>query len=100
VIYLLHFSEPYPAGTRPQHYIGYCSDDRELIDRLAEHSQGRGARLLAVIREKGITFELARTWEGSRNRERQIKRQGGGGKSKCPMCGVVPRNTRPGKAKP
>ncbi len=48
-----------------------------LTDRLAEHTAGRGARLLAVINNAGIGWQLARTWtQATRTRERQIKRQG------------------------
>ena len=38
----------------------------------------------------GIRWQLARTWEGSRARERQLKLQGGASRH-CPMCGVKPR---------
>ena len=100
-VYLLHFSEPYPAGKKPQHYIGWCGPGRNLDDRLEEHRSGQGARLLQVIKEKGITFELARTWPGSKDRERQLKRNGGrAGRARgCPLCGITPRNTQPGKQK-
>jgi hypothetical protein len=56
-----------------------------LDGRLAEHAAGRGARLMAVIAEAGIGWTLARTWEGSRTRERQLKRQGGASR-RCPIC--------------
>jgi hypothetical protein len=62
-----------------------------LRNRLAAHERGEGARLLAVVHAAGIGWTLARTWPGSRARERQIKRQGGASRC-CPLCGV-----RPGK---
>ena len=65
---------------------GRCNVKR----RLAEHAAGRGARLLAVVRDAGIGWQLARMWPGSRARERQIKRQGGHARQ-CPLCGVTPR---------
>jgi predicted GIY-YIG superfamily endonuclease len=83
-VYLLHFDQPYRHA---RHYIGWTSD---LGGRLADHDRGRGARLLAVIREAGITWRLARTWAGDRRRERQIKNQGGASRC-CPLCGVRPR---------
>ena len=83
-IYLLHFDRPYRHA---RHYLGWTSD---LEARLAEHEAGRGARLLAVIRQAGIGWQLARTWEGSRSRERQLKQQGGASR-RCPFCGVTPR---------
>src|SRR4051794_28517804 len=86
-VYLLHFTERYRhAG----HYLGSTND---LPQRLAEHERGRGARLLAVIKAAGITWTLARTWEGGKQRERQLKRQGGASR-RCPICkslGLVTR---------
>jgi predicted GIY-YIG superfamily endonuclease len=84
-VYLLHFDRPYRHA---RHYCGWAVD---LTERLAEHQAGRGARLLAVIGNAGISWQLARTWtEATRTRERQIKRQGGLSRS-CPVCGVTPR---------
>ena len=83
-VYLLHFSRRYGhAG----HYTGWTSD---LPRRLATHAAGQGARLLAVITEAGIEWQLARTWAGGRGRERQLKQQGGAAR-RCPLCGVRPR---------
>lgn len=82
-VYLLHFAEPYQHA---RHYLGWAED---VEARLADHEAGRGARLLAVVQSAGITWRLARTWPGSRARERQIKRQGGLSRS-CPLCGVRP----------
>lgn len=84
VVYLIHFQRRYRhAG----HYSGWTSD---LPARLAEHAAGRGARLLAVIAEAGIGWQLARTWPGDRSRERALKRQGGASR-RCPLCGIRPR---------
>ena len=83
-VYLLHFERPYAHA---RHYLGWTAD---LDFRLAEHAAGRGARLLAVITEAGIGFTLARTWPGTRARERQLKRQGGASR-RCPLCGARPR---------
>jgi predicted GIY-YIG superfamily endonuclease len=85
-VYLIHFDARYKhAG----HYIGWTSD---LETRLAEHARGHGARLMAVITAAGITWQLVRTWPGTRRRERQIKNQGGASRC-CPRCGVRPRTT-------
>lgn len=77
--YLLHFSEPYHHA---QHYLGSTND---LEARLAEHHTGQGARLTQVIRKAGISFSLARTWNGGREQERRLKRWK---KSTdlCPLC--------------
>ena len=79
VVYLLHFDRRYRhAG----HYTGWTED---LAARLAHHAVGDGARLLAVVHQAGISWQLARTWPGPRVRERQIKRQGGASR-RCPLC--------------
>jgi len=70
--------------------IQQSADDLEA--RLAKHAAGQGARLLAVVKEAGIEWELARTWPGGRARERQLKRQGGAARM-CPLCGIHPRET-------
>jgi predicted GIY-YIG superfamily endonuclease len=83
-IYLLHFDRPYKHA---RHYLGWA---RDLDARLADHDAGRGARLTAVVIATGIGWTLARTWPGTRTRERQIKKQGGASRC-CPECGVRPR---------
>ena len=95
-VYLLHLSEPYGPGGgangrgTARHYTGWTAD---LAARLALHECGQGARLLAVARAAGIGWTLARTWPGTRARQRQLKRQGGASR-RCPLCGVRPRATR------
>jgi predicted GIY-YIG superfamily endonuclease len=64
-----------------RHYTGWTDD---LAARLARHAAGDGARLLAVVHAAGIGWQLARTWEGPRARERQIKRCGAA--RYCPVC--------------
>jgi predicted GIY-YIG superfamily endonuclease len=87
-VYLLHFDKPYRHA---RHYVGWA---KNINARLAQHEAGQGARLLQVVRDAGITWTLARTWEGTRNRERQIKRMGSAAR-RCPMCGVTPKPDRP-----
>ena len=56
-----------------------------LEPRLGAHRDGVGARLMAVVGQAGIGFQLARTWDGDRHRERALKRQGGASR-RCPIC--------------
>jgi predicted GIY-YIG superfamily endonuclease len=85
-VYLIHFDVPFRHA---RHYTGWASD---LDARLALHAAGHGARLLAVIREAGINWKVARTWVGvDRNFERSLKKQGGASR-RCPLCGVTPRS--------
>ncbi len=85
LVYLLHFDQPYRHA---KHYTGFTHD---LDIRLAQHIVGYGARLLQVIQTHGIGWQLARTWPGTRDTERALKRQGGASR-RCPLCGVRPRN--------
>ena len=78
-VYLLHLDQPYKHA---RHYLGWASD---LDARLAQHAAGDGARLLQVVRDAGIGWQLARTWPGDRYRERQLKKQGGRSRM-CPVC--------------
>ena len=66
-VYLLHFERPYRHA---RHYSGWTAD---LIDRLWQHAQGHGARLMTVVWEAGIGFTLVRVCEGTRGTERSIK---------------------------
>lgn len=79
VVYLLHFHTPYRHA---RHYVGWTDD---LDRRLIEHQTGQGSRLLFVAVNAGVTFELARTWSGSRKLERRIKTLGAGTRV-CPLC--------------
>lgn len=83
-VYLLHFDRPYKHA---RHYMGWAED---LQRRLDEHLAGRGARLTSVVMAHGIGWTLARTWPGTRARERQLKVMGGASR-RCPLCGVRPR---------
>ncbi len=78
VVYLLHFDRPYKHA---RHYTQQPAAD--LDARLAEHEAGRGARFTAVV--AGVGWTLARTWPGTRTRERQIKNQGGASRC-CPRA--------------
>lgn len=82
-VYLIHFDQPYQHA---RHYLGWTED---ITARLTAHAAGRGSRLMAVIKAAEIQWQLARTWPGTRARERQIKRQGGASRV-CPLCGVTP----------
>ena len=79
MVYLLHFSK---AFKHAKHYLGFCKD---LNARLERHAKGDGARILAVCREQGITWQVARTWQGSRLFERKLKRRRDSPKL-CPIC--------------
>jgi predicted GIY-YIG superfamily endonuclease len=78
-VYLLHFSQPYRHA---RHYVGFT---KNLNARLEAHSKGNGARLLEVITQAGLSFQLARTWKGTRKTERALKNQKNAPRF-CPLC--------------
>lgn len=80
MVYLLHFHTPFKHA---RHYLGYTDN---LTSRIEAHSHGRGARLMEVVTEAGITWEVARTWsDGTRIKERQLKNRKNTWKL-CPIC--------------
>jgi uncharacterized protein YbbK (DUF523 family) len=40
---------------------------------------------MQAVRQAGLGFQLARVWEGTRGRERSLKRSGGAARH-CPVC--------------
>jgi predicted GIY-YIG superfamily endonuclease len=78
-VYLIHFSEPYHHA---QHYLGSA---KSVSERCREHAAGSGARLMQVIGEAGIEWQVARTWPGGRAEERQLKRRHNS-RRLCPIC--------------
>jgi predicted GIY-YIG superfamily endonuclease len=87
IVYLLHLSENYHHA---RHYVGFAED---LEERLAAHLSGQGARLLAVVKDAGITWTVARTWSGDRKLERRIKNRKEA-PALCPVCSGQPANNR------
>jgi predicted GIY-YIG superfamily endonuclease len=79
VVYLLHFDRPYKHA---KHYVGWSED---LDSRIAAHDAGHGSNLIAVIAAARISWTIARTWNGTRAKERQLKKRGGASRY-CPMC--------------
>lgn len=79
-MYLIHFARPLAHA---QHYVGSAE---HLKARLVEHRAGRGARLLQVIQDLGIEWQVVRQWPlGGRSLEKRIKAAGHSPRL-CPVC--------------
>jgi predicted GIY-YIG superfamily endonuclease len=65
-----------------QHYAGWAY---HLPSRINQHLKSKGARLTAVARERGITFEIAAVFPGDRHYERKIKNSKNL-RRYCPIC--------------
>lgn len=69
-VYLIHFDRPYKHA---RHYVGFTEAD-DVVERVAQHEAGNGARLLAVVAAAEIKFRVVRKWPGaSRDFERRLK---------------------------
>src|SRR4029450_3464386 len=65
-----------------------------LPARLTAPAAGCGARLMEVVSEAGIGWQLARIWPGTRARERSLKGSGGAAR-RCPGCQLTRRGLPP-----
>lgn len=81
-VYLLHFDRPLAHA---RHYIGSTDD---LDKRLQRHRAGQGARLLEVLKERGIGWQCVCTWEGGRDLERKLKKHKKAWRH-CPICSLA-----------
>ena len=94
-VYLIHFDTPLGdlanSHGQAQHYLGSTDD---LKARLERHKQGNGARIMQVVSEAGISWQLVRTWEGGREMERKLKRQHNAPRL-CPVCRLGRQRTLP-----
>ena len=55
--YLIHFDRPYRHA---RHYLGHT--ELPWPERIQRHRNGNGARLLQALDEKGIGWQVVRTW--------------------------------------
>jgi predicted GIY-YIG superfamily endonuclease len=90
-VYLIHFETAYKHA---RHYTGWTTD---LDARLQAHRAGRGARLIDIITKAGVSWQLARTWPGGRDRERAIKNRHEAPQL-CPLCTPRPYPVAAGRA--
>ena len=67
IVYLLHFNRKYPArGGDKQHYIGYT---KWLPHRLKQHGTKTGSKFLWHVAQRGIEWDVVRTWSCESERE-------------------------------
>jgi hypothetical protein len=88
--YLLHLERPLSPDHTAQHYCGWTPGPVE--ERLTEHAAGRGARFTQVAVERGIGWELVRTWTGETRADERRHKTGAHGARLCPLCRVVRRS--------
>ena len=84
-VYLLHFNQAIGNQANPRamarHYIGVDLNGQ----RISVQTAGQGAAIVRHVQAQGIGFQVARTWPGGRDVERQLKRQHNAPRL-CPIC--------------
>jgi predicted GIY-YIG superfamily endonuclease len=79
-VYVIHLATRlHHAG----HYVGFATD---IVQRLAQHRAGSGARLMEVVRDAGIEWKLVKVLPGDRGLERRLKKRKNTPKRLCPVC--------------
>lgn len=79
-VYLIHFNEPLAHSN---HYIGYTNNLEKRMDR---HARDDGAKILKILKEKGIGWKVVKVWVGGdRKLEKRLKNRGGASRI-CPIC--------------
>jgi predicted GIY-YIG superfamily endonuclease len=96
-VYTIHFGEGLPHGRQEptKHYTGIT----HAVDaRMARHQAGQGARLMAVVRERGISWEVAevrycKNYQEAKALERRLKQHGA--RRRCPICLRLAQGSHP-----
>jgi hypothetical protein len=89
-VYLFHFSNKL---SRAQHYLGFA-EEGNLETRIKQHGTTAGAKLTFAAAQRGIGFELVRTWDdATRKVERALKNRKDA-KSLCPNCAEERREAK------
>lgn len=85
-VYILHFDD---AFSHAVHYTGSTTD---IVRRMDEHANGRGARLTQVLCEEGLHWRLGGLYQvplaALRDLEKLAKRRHGAG-GLCQICGGI-----------
>lgn len=81
-VYIIHFDAPLHHA---RHYVGFAGAGN-LSARIRAHLKGQGARLMEVVKERGIGWKVSRVWSGTtRLFERGIKNEAHTSRH-CPAC--------------
>lgn len=92
IIYLIHLAAPVHPDRPSRHYLGIAPTG-QLAARIQAHRDGRGSPMLRAATARGIAWDVAITWRGTRTDERRLK-QLHAAPSLCPLCRVFPYEPR------
>ena len=82
-VYLIHLNEPLGHA---RHYSGYAKGNNPQ-KRIDKHGTAKGARMLKVAAERGISWVVAQIWpDADREFERSLKKRGQA--AICPLCKI------------
>ena len=87
-VYLICFDQPFKHA---RHYLGWA---KNIGQRLKEHRNGHGARLLAVVREAEIEWRVIRVWPGETRALEARFKASHDRVSLCPICGKARRQEK------
>jgi predicted GIY-YIG superfamily endonuclease len=79
-VYLIHAHKKLHHA---QHYIGYSSN---IAVRIAMHKQGHGSKLIKAFNDNGITWEVARIWQGETRTFERMLHDSKRSPYLCPIC--------------
>jgi putative endonuclease len=75
MLYLIRITPPLGnEKKRAQFYLGYCKRGR-LEERFKEHLSGQGAAMTRYAVQNGHQLEIVWTAQGSRKKERKLKKR-------------------------
>lgn len=97
-VYLIHFhGEGLPHGKQAntKHYTGIAHD---VDARAVRHHAGQGARLMAVVTQRGIAWEVAeirvcKDYHEAKALEKRLKQHSAG--RRCPTCKEIKAGGHP-----
>jgi predicted GIY-YIG superfamily endonuclease len=82
-VYLIHFKTPYKHA---RHYLGSTGN---LEARLQLHRNKNGARLMEVVSEAGIEWEVSRLWKcDTREDALKLEKRLKGHHGSCDLCPI------------
>jgi predicted GIY-YIG superfamily endonuclease len=88
VVYLLHLAIPIAHS---QHYVGWS---KAVSARCHHHLNGTGSKFLAAANERGISYEVVRTWEPADHRFERYVKNYSQAPLLCPICNPLSWATR------
>lgn len=79
-IYLIHFSQ---RLSHAQHYLGWA---KNIKQRVFEHRNSTGAKILAECNRRGIDWKVIRIWPNTSRKDESRMKHNKESTRLCPLC--------------